>query len=142
MRVPGFTFPLLGIMLVCFGGIYAFWLCGRSDIYFAVMHAYGVDAWTHPFLDLTGAVSMGECHRLGIDVLKSNPCDPLNRLLAYGPPLLYFPFVTAETDTLGAVQATIFLIVAAFVLPPRWEAACFMRWSGAISTCSNSRLSL
>ena len=67
-----------------FGAIASLWLSGRTELYFAVMHGLGVDAFTRPFLDLSGVLSMGECHRMGIDVTTVNPCDPLHRLLNYG----------------------------------------------------------
>lgn len=119
MKVARYPAFLLGIMAVFFGGICVLWLSGRSELYFSVMHFLCVDAWTRPFLDMTGVLSMGECHRLGVDVMKNNPCDPLGRLLNYGPPLVHLPFSTADANLLGMLQGLALLIAAAFVLRPR-----------------------
>ncbi len=110
---------LFCITLAFFGVLYALWLVGRLPVYLGVMHGFGVDALTRPFLDLTGVLSMGECHRQGIDVLRTNPCDPLHRTLNYGPPLVYLPFTTADTNVLGVVQGLMLLLATAFVLRPR-----------------------
>ncbi len=110
---------LFCITFAFFGALYALWAVGRLPDYLWVMHGFGVDAWTRPFLDLSGVLSMGECHRLGIDVLHTNPCDPLHRTLNYGPPLVYLPFTTADTSVLGVAQGLMLLLAMAFVLRPR-----------------------
>ena len=120
MRAPGrYAVILSGILVLFFGAIALLWLGGRTELYFAVMHGLGVDAFTRPFLDLSGVLSMGECHRMGIDVTRVNPCDPLHRLLNYGPPLLHEPFTTADTNVLGLIQSLLFMAALPLVLRPR-----------------------
>lgn len=123
MKSGHWTWVLLIASLSGFAGVCVVWIA-NPVAYFTFMHVFAVDTWTHPFLDLTGVLSMGECHRLGIDVVKINPCDPLHRTLNYGPPLIYLPFVTSQTNVLGMIQSVAFLITAAFVLRPRSNVEC------------------
>lgn len=120
MQKPwAYTVMLSGILAVFFGSITALWLSGQSGLYFTVMHGLGVDAYSLPLLDLHGVLAMGECHRLGADPTIANPCDPLHRILPYGPILLREPFATADAALLGSLQSILFLAAAALVLRPR-----------------------
>jgi hypothetical protein len=128
-RLPaggGRRVPAAALAFLAFGfyaGIYALWLAGRHDAYFAVMHFFGINVWRVPFLDMIGNLSWGECFRRGIDVAKINPCDPLGRPFNYGPIFLMLPFSTRDAGWISPVQNTLFLATAALVLRPRgkWE---------------------
>jgi hypothetical protein len=122
-------------MTVCvFGGICALWLSGRHETYFWLMGALGAPAWKRPFLDLAGVFSWAQCHRLGFDVFKTNPCDPLNRPLNYGPVLLDLPFGVRDTNWLGAMQDLAFIAILPFVLRPRSPGQLVVATGAAISS--------
>jgi hypothetical protein len=110
---------LFVLLLAVYGGVYLLWLTGHEAAYLALTRAWGIDTWYWPFLDLHGVLSWAECHRRGIDVLRTNPCDVLGRPLNYGPPLLYLPFGLRHTTILGLTQSLLFLAALPFVLRPR-----------------------
>jgi hypothetical protein len=110
---------LFAISLGVFAGVYLLWAGGHERAYLGLLRVWGIDAWDDPFLDLAGVLSWSECHRLGVDVFRTNPCDPLHRLFNYGPPLLVLPFSVRDTMWLGIGQVLAFLAVLPFVLRPR-----------------------
>lgn len=110
---------LILVTLSFYGGICALWLFGQHAEYFALLRALGVQPWEQPFLDMTGALSWGECYRRGVDVFVENPCDPLNRLLNYTPLYLALPWRAADSSFAGLIQDVCFLVAAPFVLRPR-----------------------
>ncbi len=118
--------PAAALAILAFGfyaGIYALWLSGRHDAYFAAMNFFGFNVWRMPFLDMMGNLSWGECFRRGIDVAKVNPCDPLGRPFNYGPIFLILPFSVRDAGWISPLQDIVFLGAAALVLGPRgkWE---------------------
>ncbi len=118
-RSVAYGVGLFAVTLGVFAALYALWLTGHSDAYTALTNFWGIDAWDRPFLDLSGVLSWGECHRRGLDVLKANPCDPLGRLLNYGPPVLALPFAVRDTVALALPLDFAFLAALPFVLRPR-----------------------
>jgi hypothetical protein len=119
VRARGYTLGLFIVTIGYFAAICSLWMSGAHAGYFAWMHFFGVDAWDRPFLDLIGVLSWGECHRHGVDVLHSNPCDPLGRLMSYSPLLLHLPFRVRDAAALGLLQGFGFLIALQLVLRPR-----------------------
>ena len=85
------------------------------------MNALGIDAWRFPFLDTMGPLSWIECHQKGIDVFVTNPCDPLNRPIAYSPMMLDLPdfgFRVRDTFAIGLSIALAFLATLPFIFRP------------------------
>lgn len=71
----------------------------------------GVAAWPISFLDLRSVTTGWECSDRGIDVLRGNPCDPLQRPFNY-PRLWLLPgelgLGPGDTFALGVVLAVLF----------------------------------
>ena len=132
---PAFGAALFAVAFGFYAGLYALWLTGHHETYFSLTRFWGENAWKQPFLDMTGVLSWGECHRLGFDVLKVNPCDPLGRPFNYGPPLMALPFSMRDTVWLALLQNLAFLAALPFVLRVRtrqeWLAATIASLSTA-----------
>jgi len=117
------TLALLGGLLI----VAALWSGGAHDAYFALLRLFGVPAFRFPFLDTHGELAIIECHRRGIDVYVSNPCDALGRVHVYTPlwfRLAVLPVDTSWTPAIGCVLALAF-IASLLLLPPGrdWRAA-------------------
>lgn len=102
--------------LVVFAAVLLFavlWLGGAHDTYFALFRLLGVPAFRMPFLDTHGELAVIDCHRLGIDVYRSNPCDLLGRVHVYTP-LWYradiLPLTTGDTPLAGLALAALFAL--------------------------------
>lgn len=107
--------------LAAFLGLSALYISGGHQAYAAIIRFWGVTpgAFT-PFLDMHGLAAAWECHRLGIDVAVSDPCDLLRRPFNYGPlwlPLAYLAPRFGNGDALGLGCAVLFLL-SLFALPP------------------------
>ena len=92
-------------------GFAALWTGGAHDAYFALFRWLGVPAFRFPFLDTHGELAIIDCHRRGVDVYLSNPCDVLRRVHVYTP--LWFRFTVLPIDTswtprLGFALALVF----------------------------------
>jgi hypothetical protein len=111
---------LFAVVMAFYGGFWLLWVT-HSHFYMATMNALGVDAWHSPFLDTTGLLSWIECHRQGIDVFVTNPCDPQNRLINNSPIVLDLPdfgFGVRNTFAIGLSIALAFLATLPFVFRP------------------------
>lgn len=75
---------LFAILLIYYLGLYYLWSI-NSTIYPLWMNIIGVPASKVPFLDIINVLAGADCHHAGFDVLRANPCDPLNRPLPYSP---------------------------------------------------------
>lgn len=112
----------LFLILSAYHALLYFLWSAYKPIYFGWMHILGVNAWKAPFLDLLGVLSWGDCHAAGINVMQINPCDPLNRLLAYSPLLLNFHLNWIGRAHLTAASIVIdwvFLAALTIVLRPK-----------------------
>jgi len=117
---PKFGVAFFAILVMYYGCLYFSW-SNYSEIYFRLMLSLGVFAWKFPFLDAIAVLSWSDCHHAGIDVLLSNPCDPLNRPLGYSPVLLDLPLYWLGVRHATAVGIGIdfaFLIMLPFMLRP------------------------
>ena len=91
-------------------------------IYFGVLRFLGIEAFRFPFLDIHVVLASAECHRQGIDVYQSNPCDVLGRPDGYSPLWLAITpssWGTRETATVGVVLALLFILSLPIALRPR-----------------------
>jgi hypothetical protein len=129
---------LFAVVLVFYGGFWLLW-ASRDPVYFTIMNAMGVDAWHFPFLDTMGLLSWIDCHKQGIDVFVTNPCDPLNRLINNSPIVLDLPDVgirVRDTFAIGFGIELAFLATLPFVLRPAslqaWLLACIACLSPAV----------
>src|SRR6185437_11830172 len=119
-----------GILAAAFLALAALFLSGNTAAYRGILSAMGFHPWDFPFLDMHGILATAECHRRGIDVIASNPCDILGRTLDYSP----FWLVTASLgiDTSMTMRAGLILdlifLGCVFFLPraKSWSAVAVM----------------
>ncbi len=112
---PVFAFLLW--LAVC-----ALWVSGHHDAYDHLLRYWGITPFLPPFVDLHDILSAAECHRAGIDVFQSNPCDILNRPMIYSPVWLLLmpaPLAAATTAPGGVVLNLLFIASLAFLLRPQ-----------------------
>ncbi len=101
-------------------GFAALWVGGAHDVYFALLRGLGVPAFRFPFLDTHGELAIIECHRRGLDVYLTNPCDALGRVHVYTPlwlRLAVLPVDTSWTPAVGFALALVF-VASLLLLPP------------------------
>jgi hypothetical protein len=73
-----------------------------------------------PFSDFHAVLAAAECHRLGVDVYITNPCDAYGRLHIYSPLWLQLPWLdTTDTWWAGAILTILFLLSLAWLCPAR-----------------------
>jgi len=91
-----------GLALVVFGVFAALWVGGFQAAYMGLLRAVGIDPFLFPFVDAHAVLSAAECHRQGVDVYATNPCDVLGRPHAYSPLWLsIIPHWLGTTDLTG-----------------------------------------
>jgi hypothetical protein len=114
-----------GAGLVAFA-LFAFLHATAPQTYDAALRWLGVDPGGRPFLDTTVILAEGQCFQAGVDVYRTDPCDPFNRLYDYAPPLLRLlpPGVSVDqTVAVGsAVALLFFLALATLPAPGSWRA--------------------
>lgn len=124
------TFALLSVLFVS----------GNAAAYRGILLHMGIQPFFFPFLDTHGILATAECHRLGIDVITTNPCDVLGRTLDYSAFWLItagFGIGTDLTMRAGLGLDLVFLC-SVFLLPQAksWSAVAVMTaalLSGAVA---------
>jgi hypothetical protein len=109
-----FVFLLLSLLYVL----------GAGAAYATIVTRWGVEPFPFgiTFGDMQGLLAAWECHRLGVDVVVSDPCDILHRPFNYSPLWLIASPLGLE---IGATKAAGWLCGLAFLLclfllpPPR-----------------------
>jgi hypothetical protein len=118
---PVYRFAISGLALLIFSFFAALWVSGRHQLYFAILDPLGFEPFRFPFLDTQAVLSAAECHRHGVDVYLSNPCDALQRPHVYSP--LWLSIIpnflgTADTSRVGvAIDLSFILLLPAIVCP-------------------------
>lgn len=98
------------------------WVSGFQSVYFDALRILGVNVFRVPFLDIHAVLAAAECHRQGIDVYLSNPCDVLGRLDGYSPLWLAITpgsWGVRETPWVGAILDLLFILALPIVIRPR-----------------------
>ena len=113
-----------------FAALSLLFVSGNIAAYRAILSQMGFRPFDFPFLDMHGILATAECHRRGIDVIASNPCDVLGRTLDYSPFWLTTAALgidTSLTTQLGLLLDVVFLGTV-FLLPPArsWGAVAVM----------------
>ncbi|HUN48292.1 MAG TPA: hypothetical protein VMU85_17310 [Stellaceae bacterium] len=125
------------VVLALWLGICALWVSGHQDAYDHLLRYWGITPFLPPFVDLHDILSAAECHRAGIDVFQSNPCDILNRPMIYSPVWLYLmpaPLAAATTAPGGIVLNLLFIAVLPVMLKPRSLGELLLYCAASIST--------
>jgi hypothetical protein len=119
-----------GILVAAFLGLSALFVSGHTPAYRGILSQMGFRPFDFPFLDMHGVLATAECHRRGIDVITSNPCDVLGRTLDYSPFWLMTASLgidTSMTIKLGLTLDVIFLFSVFFLPRPKsWSAVALM----------------
>lgn len=140
----------LAVLAVFYGAWALLWFV-RAPLYPTALYLYGVRpvvpkeaSYAHPplpFFDLEGVISWSECARKGVDVYRTNPCDPApyHRPANYSPLLVDLPLQwigTANSLPAGLILGLAFLAVLPFVFRPRtsreWAVASLAAISQAV----------
>lgn len=85
---------------------------GDTNTYQNILAAFGLFDESRLFLDTHAILSAVECHRAGMDVIRANPCDLLERPHVYGSAWLLlgvFPLDRTWTIPIGACLDLTFL---------------------------------
>ena len=130
LATPAIT--LLLWLVVC-----ALWLAGDHGIYDHLLRYWGIKPFQSPFVDLHDILSAAECHRAGIDVFQSNPCDVLNRPMIYSPVWFYLmpaPLGAATTMAGGVVLNLLFIATLPVLLRPRSRGELLIYCAASLST--------
>ena len=134
-----YSIIFLAILFLFYGSLYTLWMV-NPVLYHEIIRVLIVglpgDA---PFADTTGWLSWFECRARGVNILFSNPCDPLNDVtLTYSPLFLDFPtwFRLSDSQPLGLAQASAFLFTLPFLFRPsslnELCVACFAAFSTSV----------
>jgi len=120
------------VALVVYGGLYALWSLGYQQIYIDIINAWGVSAYSFPFLDTDAILAARECWAKGIDVFTFDPCDVLGRPHVYSPVwLLGSQFLhTADLQPTGLCLDGLFLL-SLWLLPQPTSRGAFLVTLGA-----------
>lgn len=133
-----FRHVLVCAVPLCFFGILGAMLAsGHVSLYAAVLSHMGFSPYAFPFLDLHALLAAADCHRLGIDVYLSDPCDVLNRPHVYSPLWLDImpKFISRESiNPIGIVLDLLFILSLPLVMRPRSWGECLIFIAAALST--------
>ncbi|HKX07767.1 MAG TPA: glycosyltransferase 87 family protein [Stellaceae bacterium] len=130
-------------LLICaaplcfFGALGAMLVRGDASLYAAILSHMGFSPYAFPFLDLHALLAAADCHRQGIDVYLSDPCDVLNRPHVYSP--LWFDilpdFLNRETiNPIGVILDLLFILSLPLIIRPRSWRECLFSIAAALST--------
>jgi len=125
------------VVLVLWAGVCALWVSGHHDAYDHLLRYWGITPFLPPFVDLHDILSAAECHRAGIDVFQSNPCDILNRPMIYSPVWLYLmpaPLAAATTAPGGVILNLLFIAALPVLLRPRSLGELLLYCAASVST--------
>jgi hypothetical protein len=91
----------------------ALYLSGDRNLYVWLLNELGAAPFDFPFLDTHAVLSAVQCHRLGVDVFTTNPCDVFGRIHVYSPlwlSLSVLPMTVAWTPAVGLALVVAFLL--------------------------------
>jgi hypothetical protein len=122
---------------IFFAVMIVIFVSGRSAAYEATLRGWGVDPFRFPFVDVETVLSAVRCLKAGVDVLASNPCDPVRRTFDYSPLwLLLARLPITEAWTMPAGLMAVGSFIASLLLLPagRTVPAAVVITLGAISS--------
>jgi hypothetical protein len=121
-RQLAYCLAIPGAALCLFGALALLWASAYQPLYFHILLGFGVEGFRLPFLDIHAVLAAAECHRHGVDVYVTNPCDVVGRLDGYSPLWLSIvPGSWGARDTLwvGTLLDVLFILSLPIVLRPR-----------------------
>ncbi|MGH7126156.1 MAG: hypothetical protein ACREFI_17400 [Stellaceae bacterium] len=129
-----YRLALVLIVAAFYGGLFALRGLGFAGLYENLLYGLGV----LPFVDAHAILSAAECHRSGIAIYPTNPCDILLRPLPYSPvwlDLIPAFMTTAYTPVLGIAFIVAFLAGLFLVLRPGSPHELILMALACTSTC-------
>jgi hypothetical protein len=123
--------------LAVFGTLFVLWEVGETQTYFRLIGLFGFERARFPFLDSYTNLSWLDCARQGVDVFRTNPCDPET-----GLPMNYTPVWLLGTWTglgiwatpwVGATHCLVFLLVLCLLPVPRSDTEQVIRLAATLS---------
>ena len=138
IRHVEFLYRLLvaAVPMSLFGVLTGLFVLGHRSLYLAILLHFGLKPFDFPFLDLHATLAAAECHRLGVDVYLSNPCDVLGRVQAYSPLLLDLVPQALGRDSLNLIGMTldlVFILSLPLIIRPRSIGQCLLMIGAAVS---------
>jgi hypothetical protein len=127
--------PILGVVGLL-GLLAALYIAGDLAIYARTLRFFGFPPYTPPFIDAEVIRSAVECSANGIDVYRTNPCDPLGRVHIYSPLLLHLaPLGLHHLDinVMGSALAILYVISVALLFRPATYASATLSLAAAVS---------
>jgi hypothetical protein len=131
-RVLIFAVPaaLLGLLAWLFAS-------GNQSLYITILSDVGFSPFRFPFLDLHALLAAADCHRLGIDVYLSDPCDVRGRPHVYSP--LWLDLIPGfwgrdSVNQIGVVLDLMFIASLPLIMRPRSAGQCLLFIAAALST--------
>jgi hypothetical protein len=110
---------------------------GKNTLYVEALSYLGFSPYAFPFLDLHAILAAADCHRLGIDVYLSNPCDVRGRPHVYSPLWLdLIPgFLSRDSvNQVGIVLDLMFIASLPLIMRPRSAWQCLLFIAATLST--------
>lgn len=115
----------------------ALYATGRLVAYEETLRGFGVDPFRFPFVDVETVLSAVRCLKQGVDVLASNPCDPVRRTFDYSPLWLLLaklPVTEAWTMPVGFFAVGSFIASLLLLPAGRTVLAATLIALGAVSS--------
>jgi hypothetical protein len=126
------------VPLFLFGALAGLLASGKQAAYLAILWHLGADPYIKfPFLDLYVVLAAADCHRLGIDVWMSDPCDEFHRPLIYSAlwlDLLPGFFRRENINQIGIVLDLMFIASMPLIMRPRSAGQCLLFIAASVST--------
>jgi hypothetical protein len=138
---PGLTRRRLALPLIVaafYGSLFAVRSLGFTSLYTNLLYGLGIVPFDFPFVDAHAILAAAECHRAGIAIYPTNPCDALLRPLPYSPLWLdLIPrFMTiAHTPGLGIGFVLTFFAGLYLVIRPSSGCELLLMALASTSTC-------
>ncbi|HKX07771.1 MAG TPA: hypothetical protein VJN67_06230 [Stellaceae bacterium] len=113
-------------------------ISGHQSLYLTVLWRLGATPYIKfPFLDLHGVLAAADCHRLGIGVFLSDPCDEFHRPFDYSPlwlDLLPGFFRRENVNPIGITLDLMFIASLPLIMRPRSAGQCLLFIAAVVST--------
>ncbi len=115
------------------------WLYGHAEraLYLEILRWWGIVPFRFPFVDASGSLAAWECARHGINVIRADPCDVLQRSYSYSPLWMAFsaiPLGIKDAPIVGWITDLLFLSSLAALPRPRRPLELVLVLAATLST--------
>ena len=126
------------IVAAFYGGLFLLRAVGFDGLYENLLYGLGIVPFKFPFVDAHAILSAAQCHRQGMSIFPTNPCDVLLRPLPYSPlwlDLIPAFMTTDDTPALGVAFVLTFLAGLFLVARPTSWRDLILLAIACTSTC-------